>query len=180
MSLLFLNAAFLSKEQFLFLHYMFSLSSDFNINTFCCSQYRSYNKGIPSYFLSSRQAPGIRLQLFGKADDCSGIWFFRNYPPKERLFLVLIFTNNLSKCYKVYFGNEDGCQNIAAVTKIKQVICADFFLQVLKNFHHGHSILKFHITESILINKVFFIRKKVAKGSGLKTVKNLSKCLATS
>ena len=134
MPLLFLNAAFLSKEQFLFLHYMFSLSSDFNINTFCCSQYRSYNKGIPSYFLPSWQAPGIRWQWFGKADDCSGIWFFRNYPPKERLFLVLIFTNNLSKCYKVYFGNEHGFQNIAAVTKIKQVIWADFFFAGFEKF----------------------------------------------
>ena len=95
-------------------------------------------------------------------------------------FLVLSFTNNLSERYKVYFGNEHESQNVAAMTRIKQVICADIFLQVLKNFHHGHSMLKFRIIESTLINKGFFMRKKVAKDSGPKTVKNLSKYLATS
>ena len=45
MPILFLNAAFVSKEQLLFLHSMFSFSSYCNINTFYCIQYRSCNKG---------------------------------------------------------------------------------------------------------------------------------------
>ena len=49
MPLLFRNASFDSKEQLLFLHSTFSLFSYCDMNTFYCSQYRSYNKGIPSY-----------------------------------------------------------------------------------------------------------------------------------
>ena len=49
------------------------------------------------------------------------------------------------------------CQNIAPMTKIKQVICADTFLQVLKNFHNGQSLLAFLVSESVLINKGFAI-----------------------
>ena len=48
MPLLFRNASFVSKEQLLFLHSTFSLSSYCDNNTFYCSQYRSYNKEIPS------------------------------------------------------------------------------------------------------------------------------------
>ena len=48
MSVLFLNAAVVSKEQMLFLHSIFSLCSYCHMNTFYCSQYRSYNKGVPS------------------------------------------------------------------------------------------------------------------------------------
>ena len=32
------------------------------------------------------------------------------------------------------------CQNAAAMTGAKQVICANIFLQFLKNFHHDHSM----------------------------------------
>ena len=48
MTLLFLNASVVSKEQLLFLHSMFSLSSYCDMNTFHYSQYWSYNKEIPS------------------------------------------------------------------------------------------------------------------------------------
>ena len=48
MTLLFLNGSVVSKEQLLFLLPMFSLSSYCNMNTFHCSQYWSYNEGIPS------------------------------------------------------------------------------------------------------------------------------------
>ena len=32
------------------------------------------------------------------------------------------------------------CQNAVAMTGAKQVICANIFLQFLKNFHHDHSM----------------------------------------
>ena len=48
MTPLFLNGSVVSKEQLLFLLPMFSLSSYCDMNTFHCSQYWSYNKGIPS------------------------------------------------------------------------------------------------------------------------------------
>ena len=153
MPLLFLNAAFVFKEQLLFLHSfctltiaMFSLSSYCNLITFCCSHCQSYNKGIPSYFLLLWQASGIILTLFEKVEDYSVIWFFRHYLPRERSFLVLSFTDNLSKCYEVYFGNEheirkaiklsslkklsNSCQ--AAMARIKQFICADIFCRFLE------------------------------------------------
>ena len=48
MPLLLPNTSFASKEQLSFLHSMFYLSSYCDMNNFYCSQYRSYNKGIPS------------------------------------------------------------------------------------------------------------------------------------
>ena len=48
------------------------------------------------------------------------------------------------------------CQNVAAMTRPKEVICAKIFFHVLKSFHRGHSMLTFRVSESILINKCFF------------------------
>ena len=48
MAPLFLKASVVSKEQLFFFHSMFSLSSYCDMNTLYCSQYRCYNKEIPS------------------------------------------------------------------------------------------------------------------------------------
>ena len=104
MPLLFGNASFVSKEQLLFLHSTFSLSCCWDMNTFYCSQYRSYNKGIPSY-LHDRPREFVlhclERRKIALGSVLSGITYQGN-----GIFSVVSFTNNLSDCYKVYFGNE--------------------------------------------------------------------------
>ena len=104
MSLLFRSTPFVSKEQLLFLHSTFSLSSYCDMNTFYCSQYRSYNKGIPSY-LHDRSREFVlhclERRKIALGSDLSGITC-----QGKGLFSVVSFPNNLSECYKVYFGNE--------------------------------------------------------------------------
>ena len=108
---LFLNDAFISKEQLLFFT-LFSLSSYCNMNVLCFSQYRSYSKGIPSY-------------LHDK--------------PQE-------FVLHCLERQKIALGSD-----------FSGTTCANNFLQVLKNFHHGHSMLIFPVSELIFINTRFFI-----------------------
>ena len=83
MPLLFRNGAFISK-----------------MNTFCCSQYRSYKKGIPSY-LHDRSREFVlhclERRKIAKASDFSGITCQGK---------GLFFTSNLSECSEDYFGNE--------------------------------------------------------------------------
>ena len=104
-SLLFRNASFVSKEQLLLVHYStFSLSSYCDMNTFCCSQYQSNNKGIPSHLHDRPQEfvlHCLKRRKIALGSDLSEItcqW--------KGLFTVVSFTNKLSKCYKVYFGSE--------------------------------------------------------------------------
>ena len=103
MPLLFLNAAFISKEQLLFLHSVFLLSSYCNMNNFCCSQYRSYYKGIPSY-LHDRPREFV-LHCLKRRKIALGFDFSGITSQRKGLFLVLSFTNNLSEYCKVYFAN---------------------------------------------------------------------------
>ena len=105
MPLLFRNAYFVSKEQLLFLHSTFSLSSYCDMNIFYCSQYWSYNKGIPSYLHDKPQEFVLHCLERWKialGSDLSGIT-----RQGKGLLSVVSFANNLSECYKVYFGNED-------------------------------------------------------------------------
>ena len=152
MPLLFLNTAFISKEQLLFLHSIFPLSS--YMNTFCCSQYRSYNKGIPSY-LHDRPREFV-LYCLERRKIALGFDFSGVTCQRKGLFLVLSFTNNLSECYKVYFGNEHEMPKCSCYDWGKTGYLCKHFLQVLKSFHHGNSMLAFRVSESILINKRFF------------------------
>ena len=104
MPLLFRNASFVSKDQLLFLHSTFSLSSYRDMNTLYCSRYRSYNNRIPSYLhdrppefvLHCLERRKIPLESDLSETTCQG----------KGLFSVVSFANNLSECYKVYFGNE--------------------------------------------------------------------------
>ena len=125
MPLLFRNAFFVSKEQLLFLHPKFSLSSYYNMNTFYCSQYRSYNKWIPSY-LHDRPREFVlhclERRKIALGFDLSGITGQR-----KGLFSVVSFANNLSECYKVYFGNEHEISKCSCYDLCKQVICANIF-----------------------------------------------------
>ena len=76
MTFLFLNATVASKEQLLLLPSKFSLSSYCDINTFCCSQYWPYKKGIPSK-LYDRHREFVLRCLEGRkialGSDLSGI-----------------------------------------------------------------------------------------------------------
>ena len=110
MPLLFRNASFVSKGWLLFLQSTFSLSSYCDMNTFYCSQYQSYNKGIPSYlhdrpremriFIETGSLYYVRLVAV-LGSDLSGITY-----QGKGFFSVVSFANNLSECYKVYFENE--------------------------------------------------------------------------
>ena len=104
MPLLFRNASFVSKEQLLFLPSTFSLSSYCDMNTFYCSQYWSYNQGIPSYLhdrLREIVLHCLERRKIALGSDLSGITC-----QGKGLFTVVSFTKNLSERYKVYFGNE--------------------------------------------------------------------------
>ena len=139
MPYLFRNASFVSKEEMLFLHSTFSLSSYCDMNTSYYSQYRSYNKGIPSY-LHDRPREFVlhclERRKIALGSDLSGITCQRKV-----LFSVMSFTNNLSECYKVYFGNEHEMPKCSCYDWCKTgYLCKHFFAVFLKNFHHDHSI----------------------------------------
>ena len=126
MPLLFRNASFVSKEQQLFLHPTFSLSSYCDVNTFYCSQYRSYNKGIPSY-LHDRPREFVlhclERRKIALGSDLSGITC-----QGKGLFSVVSFANNLSECYKVYFGNENEMPKCSCYDLCKTgYLCKHFF-----------------------------------------------------
>ena len=104
MPLLFRNASFVSKEQLSRLYPTFFLSSYCDMNTFYCSQYQSYNKGIPSY-LHDRPREFV-LHCLERWKIALGFDFSGITCQGKGLFSVVNFTNNLSECYKVYFGNE--------------------------------------------------------------------------
>ena len=135
MPLLFRNASFVSKEQLLFLY---SLSSYCDMNTFCCSQHRSYNKMIPSYLHDRPQefvSHCLERRRVALGSDLSGITC-----QGKGLFWVVSFTNNLSECYKVTLERNMKSQNAAAMAGAKQVICANISLQFSKNFLYDHSM----------------------------------------
>ena len=104
MPLLFRNASFVSKEQLSRLYPTFFLSSYCDMNTFYCSQYQSYNKGTPSY-LHDRPREFV-LHCLERWKIALGFDFSGITCQGKGLFSVVNFTNNLSECYKVYFGNE--------------------------------------------------------------------------
>ena len=119
----------LSKEQLSFLHSVFSHSRYCDMNTFYFSQYRSLHENWPntdqkrlriwtlfmqwviqqrdSFFIPSWHSREFVLyclerQKIALGSDLSGITC-----QGKDLFTVLSFTNSLSECYEVYFGNED-------------------------------------------------------------------------
>ena len=132
MPLLFRNASFVSKEQLLFLHPTFSLSSYCNVNTFYCSQYRSYNKGIPSY-LHDRPREFVlhclERRKIALGSDLSGITC-----QGKGLFSVVSFTNNLSECYKAYFGNEHEMPKCSCYHWCKTGYLCKHFFAVFEKF----------------------------------------------
>ena len=129
MPLLFRNASFVSKEQLLFLHSTFSLSSYCDMNT---SYYRSYNKGIPSY-LHDRPREFVlhclERRKIALGSDLSGITC-----QGKGLFSVVSFTNNLSECYKAYFGNEHEMPKCSCYHWCKTGYLCKHFFAVFEKF----------------------------------------------
>ena len=149
MPLLFRNASFVSKDQLLFLHSTFSLSSYCDMNTFYFSQYRSYNKGIPSYLHGRPQ--GFVLHCLERwkialGSDLSGITCQR-----KGLFSVMSFTNNLSKCYKVHFGNEHEMLKCSCYGWCKTGYLCKHFFAVFEKFPSW----SFNALSPIYINSPF-------------------------
>ena len=116
---------------------MFSLSSYCDMNTLYCSQYRSYNKGIPFNlhdrhweFVLHKEIPSnlhdrhwefvlrcLERRKISVGSDLSGIFF------QERgFFSKLSFTNTFTECHKVYFGNNMKGKNVAAMTWAEHVL----------------------------------------------------------
>ena len=96
------------------------------MNTFYCSQYRSYNKRIPSYLHD--RPPEFVLHCLERrkialGSDLSGITC-----QGKGLFSVESFANNLSVCYKVYFGNEHEMPKCSCYDLCKTgYLCKHFF-----------------------------------------------------
>ena len=149
MPLLFRNASFDSKEQLLFLHSTFSLFSYCDMNTFYCSQYRSYNKGIPSY-LHDRPREFVlhclERRKIALGSDLSGITCQR-----KGLFSVMSFTNNLSECYKVHFGNEHEMLKCSCYDWCKTGYLCKHFFAVFEKFPSW----SFNALSPIYINSPF-------------------------
>ena len=118
------------KEDLLFFHSLFFLCSYCDLYTFCCNQYQSYSEGFPSN-LHDRPWEFV-LHCLERRKIALGSDLWRITSQEKDLFAVLNFTNNLSKCYKIYSWNKHEMP--------KQVICANIFLQFLKNFHHDQSM----------------------------------------
>ena len=132
MPLLFRNASFVSKEQLLFLHSTFSLSSYCDMNTFYCSQYWSYNQGIPSYLhdrLREFVLHCLERRKIALGSDLSGITC-----QGKGLFSVVSFTNNLSECYKAYFGNEHEMPKCSCYDWCKTGYLCKHFFAVFEKF----------------------------------------------
>ena len=102
------------------------------MNTFYCSQYRSYNKGIPSY-LHDRPREFVlhclERRKIALGSDLSGITCQRKV-----LFSVMSFTNNLSECYKVYFGNEHEMPKYSCYDWCKTSYLCKHFFAVFEKF----------------------------------------------
>ena len=101
MPLLLLNPNFVSKEQLLLLHSMFSLFSYCDMNTFYCNQYQSYHKGIPFHPHGSPREfvlHCLERQKAALGSDLSGITC-----QGRDFFSVLCFTNNLREFFEAYF-----------------------------------------------------------------------------
>ena len=146
---LFRNAYFVSKEQLLFLHSTFSLSSYCDMNIFYCSQYWSYNKGIPYYLHDKPQEFVLHCLERWKialGSDLSGITCQR-----KGLFSVMSFTNNLSECYKVYFGNEHEMPKCSCYDWCKTGYLCKHFFAVFEKFPS----CSFNALSSIYINSPF-------------------------
>ena len=123
------NASFVSKEQLLFLY---SLSSYCDMNTFCCSQHRSYNKMIPSYLHDRPQEfvlHCLERRTIALGSDLSGITC-----QGKGLFWAVSFTNNLSECYKVYFGNEHEIPKCSCYGWCKTGNLCKYFFAVFEKF----------------------------------------------
>ena len=146
---MFLNAAFIFKEQLLFLHSMFSLSSYCDTNTFYCSQYRCYNKGIPSY-LHDRPREFVLHCLerreIALGSDLSGITC-----QGKGLFSVMSLTNNFSECYEVYFGNENEMPKCSCYDWGKTGYLCKHFFAVFEKFPSW----SFYALSSIYIDSPF-------------------------
>ena len=120
------------------------------MNTFYCSHYRSYNKGTPSY-LHDRPREFILHCLESGRLLCD--LFYQELPAKGKAFfqwwVSLIIWASVTK-FTLEMNMK--CQNTAAMTGAKQVICANTFLLFLKNFRHGHSMHYHWYTLSPFLN----------------------------
>ena len=124
----------------LFFHPLFFLCSYCDLYTFCCNQYQSYNEGFPSN-LHERPWEFVSHCL-ERRNIALGSDLWRTTSQEKDIFAGLSFTNNLRTCYKIYSWNK--------YEMPKQVICANIFLQFLKNFHHDESMHYHQYTLKIL------------------------------
>ena len=118
MPLLFRNASFVSKEQLLFYTRPFPFPS--------IAIWILNNKSIPPY-IHDRPREFV-LHCLGRrkialGSDLSGITC-----QGKGLFSVVSFANNLSECYKVYFGNENEMPKCSCYDLCKTgYLCKHFF-----------------------------------------------------
>ena len=119
------------------------------MNTFYCSQYRSYNKVIPSY-LHDRPREFVLHCLerreIALGSDLSGITC-----QGKGLFSVMSLTNNLSECYEVYFGNGNEMPKCSCYDSGKTGYLCKHFFAVFEKFPSW----SFYALSSIYIDSPF-------------------------
>ena len=138
------------------------------MNTFHCSQYWSYNKGIPSNLHDRHTEFVLHCLEWGRislGSDLSGIFcqgkgemykhffaVFEKYASWSVNASLSIYINSsfLSECHKVYFGNEHEIQKCSCSDWAKTGYMYKHFLQFLKNMHHGQSMHYYRYTSTVL------------------------------
>ena len=95
--------AYSCKHWIILKNFIINLLKKLLAYTFCCNQYQSKNEGFPSN-LNDRPWEFV-LHCLERRKIALGSDWWRITSQEKDLFAVLSFTNNLSKCYKIYSWN---------------------------------------------------------------------------